>query len=121
MTPDDIIAAARAAIGTPFRHQGRIVGRGLDCAGLLAHVARTAGFDPVEVRGYPRRPNGELESALERQPFLTRVSGKPEAGDFLLMRFEDDRHFGHLAICAGDTIIHASAHSRKVCEHGFAP
>ena len=39
MTSADIIAIARACLGTPFRHQGRIPGVALDCAGLVVAVA----------------------------------------------------------------------------------
>lgn len=119
MTIDHILAAARAAIGTPFRHQGRAVGKALDCAGLLAHVAIENGHAPVDVAGYPRQPDGRLADALAVQPFLIRVAGRPQAGDFVLFHYEDDAHAGHLGICAGATLIHAWAHARKVCEHDF--
>ena len=58
MTPEAIVASARAAIGTPFRHQGREAGRGLDCAGLLVHVAREIGAEPRDRGGYARMPTG---------------------------------------------------------------
>ncbi|MBK8745664.1 MAG: peptidase P60, partial [Propionivibrio sp.] len=38
-----ILAAARACIGTPFVHQGRIPGLALDCAGLVVAVAQAIG------------------------------------------------------------------------------
>lgn len=119
MTVDSILAAARDAIGTPFRHQGRSVGRKLDCAGLLAHVAIENGHTPIDVKGYPHQPDGRLASALAAQPFLVRVAGRPQAGDFILFHYEDDAHAGHLGICAGQMLIHAWAHAHKVCEHDF--
>lgn len=121
MTPADVVNAAREAIGTPFRHQGRTVGVGLDCAGLLLFVAGRLGIAAVDVTGYPRRPDGRLAAALDVQPALVRVYGPAQAGDLLLMRFEDDTHDGHLGICVGATLIHAWSHARKVCEHGFTP
>ena len=33
-TPGAVIAAARQCLGTPFRHQGRLLSFGLDCAGV---------------------------------------------------------------------------------------
>ena len=66
MTPEDIIAAARLAIGTPFAHQGRTVGAKLDCAGLLAHVCQSLGKPVADQDGYSRRPSGGLlEAALD--------------------------------------------------------
>lgn len=37
-TRADVIAAARSYIKTPFVHQGRMKGRGLDCVGLILSV-----------------------------------------------------------------------------------
>jgi len=120
MTPEDIIAAARLALGTPFKHQGRTVGTGLDCAGLLAHVCATLGQQVIEQPGYARRPsNGLLEAALDAQPALVRIKEKAQAGDFVLMKFETDKAPSHLGIVAGKTLIHSWAIARKVCEHNF--
>lgn len=120
MTPEDIIAAARSALGTPFGHQGRIVGSKLDCAGLLAHVCQSLGQPIVDQDGYSRRPSdGLLEAAIDAQPALFNVREKPKAGDFVLMKFEADKAPSHLGIVAGKTLIHAWAVARKVCEHDF--
>jgi cell wall-associated NlpC family hydrolase len=115
MTADQVIAAAREAIGTPFRHQGRTIGWALDCAGLVIHVALSIGAEYRDSQGYARRPSGGLlEAALDDQPCLDRVF-EMQAGDVLLMRFSGDPQ--HLAIYTGSTIIHAFAAGRKVCEH----
>lgn len=115
MTADDIIAAARSALGTPFRHQGRTLA-GLDCAGLVAHVCITLGVDYVDREGYARRPsNGQIEETLDAQPNIERVTGKPQAGDVLLMRFTGEPQ--HLAIYADPNIIHSYETVGKVCEH----
>lgn len=117
MTPDEIISAARAAVGTKFRHQGRKIGVGLDCAGLAQHVAASIGVAATDVEGYPTRPfAGQLEAAIDAQPGLRRVDDM-QPGDILLMRFDGEPQ--HLAIFAGRTIIHAYAKSRIVCEHDF--
>lgn len=118
MTANQIIATAREQVGTPFRHQGRMPGKALDCAGLIVHVAATLGMDYVDSQAYGRSPaNGLLESALDGQPCLVREDRQARAGDLLLMRFA--REPQHLALCAGDTIIHAWQQAGHVCEHGF--
>lgn len=124
MTPDAIISAARLVIGTPFRHQGRISGRGLDCAGLLIHVAREVGVEPQDQSGYARLPSdGQIEAALENHVslgILCRVKvSEVQAGDLVLMRFEGENAARHLGISAGNTLIHAWAVAKKVCEHDF--
>ena len=117
MTTDDIINAARQCLGTRFRHQGRIAGVGIDCAGVAIHVARQSGAGHLDVSGYGRTPaNGQLEQSLDIQPCLERVTLSDRApGDLLLMRFA--REPQHVAICAGDTIIHAYEAAGLCCEH----
>lgn len=115
MDAELIIAAARSAIGTPFVHQGRVSGVGLDCVGLGAHIANTLGIAYVEQTGYSRRPSdGQLETNLSLQPHLRQVSDM-NPGDFLVLRFfKSPQHF---AVFTGDTIIHAWETVGKVCEH----
>lgn len=120
MTPQDVISAARLALDTPFRHQGRDVGSALDCAGLLSTTCASLGQPVAEQQGYAKRPSGGLlEAALDAQPALVRVPGKPQPGDFVLMKFEADKAPSHLGIVTGKTLIHAWAVARKVCEHDF--
>lgn len=117
MTADDIIRTARDVIGARFRHLGRDPANGLDCAGLIVHVAKELDIVHDDLPVYPRLPSGGLlESMLDAQPELERVKGRPNAGDILLMRFGGDPQ--HLAILTADnTIVHAWAIARKVCEH----
>lgn len=120
MTPEEVIAIARSALGTPFRHQGRVAGSALDCAGLLGFVTSALGQPVADSQGYARRPSGALlEAALDNQPSLQRVPGPPQAGDFVLMKFEKDNDSSHLGIVTGKTLIHAWAVAMKVCEHDF--
>ena len=117
MTRDDIIAAARDLIGTPFVHQGRLPHIALDCAGLVVAVAQAVGVEYIDQTGDSRSPSGGLlESALDDQPGITRIlPADRQPGDVLLMRFSGDPQ--HLAILAGTTIIHAYEAPGLVCEH----
>lgn len=119
MTADDIIAAARACLGTPFRHQGRIPGTGLDCAGVVVEVARAVGASPLDVSGYGRVPaNGQLEATLDAQPDLQRILDLDarQPGDILLLRFAGEPQ--HLALLtADDTLIHSYEAVGRCCEH----
>lgn len=115
MTP--AINAARATLGTPFAHQGRIPGRALDCAGVIVVAANVLGFVPEEPNAYSRSPHDAmLESWIERQPFIARVDkASMRAGDVLLMRFGSEPQ--HLALYADPTIIHAYQAIGRVVEH----
>lgn len=121
MTADDIITTARTAIGAPFRHQGRSL-RGLDCVGLLVFICWHLGVSVADQEGYPERPsNGLLEGVFAEHVasgVLLRIEvTKMQSGDFLMMRFV--REPQHLAILAGDTIIHSYMTVGQVCEHRF--
>jgi len=114
----EIITAARQCVGTPFRHQGRSLDTGLDCAGVALHVANVVGRDALDVTGYGRAPaNGQLESALDIQPGLVRVLdiAARQPGDLLLMRFA--REPQHLAVLVGENIVHAYANAGRCVEH----
>ena len=119
MTADEIIAAARACIGTPFLHQGRQPGVGLDCAGVAVHVAGALGCELIDQAGYGRQPaHGMLEAMLDAQPCLQGVTDDAaQAGDVLLMRFKGEPQ--HLAILAGETMIHAWEAPGLCCEHAI--
>lgn len=116
---DRIIAAARGALETPFRHQGRIAGRSLDCAGLAIHVAREIGADHFDIPAYGRNPaQGMLQAVLDAQPGLQSVPDR-QPGDLLLLRFAGEPQ--HLAfLTADDSIVHTYANVGKVCEHRLA-
>lgn len=117
MISDRIIKYARECIGTPFMHQGRVVGIGLDCAGVVAHALSRAGIVYSDVKGYTRTPfRGLLQETLERQSCLLRVAiAEKSAGDILLMRFMGEPQ--HVAVYSGMTIIHGYFGSGKVVEH----
>lgn len=116
MTSDEIIAAARAEINTPFIHQGRIPGKALDCAGLAVVVA-SRWHTVDEPRAYGRSPHlSTLETWINAQDFLE--PWQPVSGALLLMRFGKEPQ--HLAICAGNTIIHSYGSVGKVVEHNFS-
>lgn len=119
MTGADILAAARACLDTPFRHQGRVPGLALDCAGLIVSVAQALGIDHCDVADYGRLPNnGQLAGVLDAQPALRAVVvADMQPGDILLMRFVKEPQ--HLAFLGESTLIHSWEGAGKVCEHGI--
>ncbi len=115
ITVDSIIEAARSALGTPFRHQGRLVGQGLDCAGLIVYVASVIGVEYSDVKAYGRNPHaGLLKQTLDSNQCIEPVA-EYKRGDILLMRFTNEPQ--HLAIHAGESIIHSYSNVGAVCEH----
>lgn len=117
--PDQVIAAARECIGTPFLHQARVPGRGMDCAGLIIHVAKSLGFDYQDVIGYPRRPYRDLlRKTLDSQQCLDQVDHDDmSAGDVLLMRIRYEPQ--HLGVFTGENLIHSYSTVGRVVEHSL--
>jgi len=119
MLADDIIAAARSCLGTPFQHQGRLKGIALDCAGMVVCVANEIGADYFDQQGYSRTPSGNLlAEALSAQPCLDSLANPAERlpGDLLLFRFGIEPQ--HIAILGyDDLVIHSYEHVGICCEH----
>ena len=58
---NETVRMARDYLGTPYHHQARLKGHGIDCVGLVVCVARELGVLPfdVDVTGYSRIPDGK--------------------------------------------------------------
>lgn len=64
----DFILAARAYVGTPFHHHGRLKGIGVDCLGLLMGAMAAAGFPARDYRQYHKLPRAaELIEKFKEQ------------------------------------------------------
>ncbi|AXA66756.1 NlpC/P60 family protein [Pseudomonas oryzihabitans] len=117
-----IVDIAKETLGTPFHHQGRALGVGMDCAGVLVHVLFRLGLPFNDEMGYPRSPyDGQLEKILEAQPAMRRIPvAEAGEGDVLLMRLKTAPQ--HIAIHAGfisgqPYVIHGSEQHGKVVHH----
>ena len=67
VTSTQAIEIARQYIGTPFHHQGRVKGEGIDCVGLLICVFKDIGIVPLnwDSNRYETRNDGiELHKTL---------------------------------------------------------
>lgn len=123
----DVVREARKWLGTPYAHQHRELGIGVDCAGVLIGTARGLGIVSPEfdVNGYASRPDGDrlLDACdlwMERVPMS---SMRP--GHALVLRFgEEPQHIGIVGDYWHDktklTLIHAWSLARPkpcVVEH----
>lgn len=136
-TRDAVVIAARQWIDTPYQHQARVMGRGVDCVGLIIAAGLAAGvmewteeaFAPW--RGYGRLPNpAKMREGMER--FLTPIPDGtlPMIGDVAWFRWREGlpMHLGILACHERPeaglpprlTIIHATQNVGRVVEHAFA-
>ena len=113
LTRAQIVAAARAWIGTPYRHQASLRGVGCDCLGLVRGVWREVigpepeapgpyGADWAEAGGIEQlaRAGARHFDAIDIAHF--------HAGDLLLIRWRDGVPAKHAAIATSSTtMIHA--------------
>jgi NlpC/P60 family putative phage cell wall peptidase len=104
-----IVAEAQTWLGTPFHHQGRVKGVGVDCAMLLAEVFHRCGLVPYVDPGY-YPPDWHLHRDAERYlekllPYAHELPA-PAPGDVAVFRF--GRTYSHGAIViAWPRIVHA--------------
>ena len=123
MTPNEmrarrrVVAEARSWLGTPYHHNQRVKGAGVDCANLPAAVYAAAGVIP-EIAAEDYSPQWHLHRDQER--YLGRVldhavefAGPPGPGDFVLWKV--GRCYAHGAIVIEwPVIIHAAAGAKAV-------
>ena len=123
MTRAELVTVARTWIDTPWRHQGRLKGVGVDCVGFLSEVGRECGVLSVEeTANYQRRPDGKtLRAKLDRALILKPISDM-RPGDVLLFNTVGAQP-DHVGIVADYPaahelgVIHAYLPARKVIEH----
>jgi cell wall-associated NlpC family hydrolase len=115
MTPDAVIAEARGWVGVPYRHQGRSRS-GVDCVGLPIVVGQALGMLPprFEITNYGRLPSLELVQRLQSHctPLSAAVPGS-------LIVIAWTKIAAHVAICTGESMIHATQNVGRVVEHGY--
>jgi NlpC/P60 family putative phage cell wall peptidase len=116
MTRDEFIAEARTWIGTPYHHQARVKGVGVDCVGL---VICALGLDEAALRlpAYSRQGSGTLlRSLLERHCDEIQIA-EARPGSLYGMRFKHTGPEHHLAIVTDRGILHAWEGATSVYEH----
>ena len=119
LTKEHIVQEARSWIGTPFHHQGRVKGAGVDCVGLVIGIAKHFELSEFDTTNYSHIPDGEVLQALCEEHMVRINLVDLEVGDVLLFRFNERPQ--HLAIVGdypygGFSIIHAYSVAKKVVE-----
>jgi lipoprotein Spr len=115
MKSEEIVARARALIGTRFRPQGRDPEHGLDCIGV---AMMAMGVPKERVRGDYIIPAGsnadEINSEIAALGFIRISPAAAGAGDLLLVRPAPAAL--HLAILTDTGYLHADMRLRRTVE-----
>ncbi|NLR74203.1 MULTISPECIES: NlpC/P60 family protein [Leeia] len=101
-----VLAEARSWLGTPYHHQGRVKGVGVDCAMILCDIYHQVGLIPwIDPRPYP--PDWHFHRDDERYlgwlKQYARPVAQPQPGDVAVWRF--GRCFSHGAVVVDDTLV----------------
>lgn len=117
----DVLREARSWIGTPFKHQARVKGVGVDCVGLAIGVSRALGLvhPGFDVHGYSAIPDGTsfMQSIALNMTWIPTDQAQP--GDAVVVAFsKDPQHIGILGDYRGGrlSIIHAAGSIGRVVE-----
>jgi NlpC/P60 family putative phage cell wall peptidase len=110
-----VVAAGRTWLGTPFHHQGRMKGVGVDCVGLVIGVAQALELSDFDLTGYGHRPDSREMERLCRAMMRRVAFARARPGDVLL--FNVDGQPQHLAFKTDAGMLHAYAPQRRVVEH----
>jgi len=121
---NSVIDQAREYLGTPFVHQGRQKGAGIDCIGLIVEINKRRG-KAYDRTNYGRLPHeGELELGLNQ--LFIKTDYPPALGDILLFEWPSGRQ--HVGIHTDVGMIHAYESGRRygrragmVVEHTLGP
>ena len=110
---DDIVAAARRWVGTPYRHQSSCRGAGTDCLGLLRGVWREVlGPEPESVPSYtpdwsePGHREDLLAAAGRHLVAVPPETAQP--GDVLIFRMKEGGVAKHVGFLARSPLGHAT-------------
>lgn len=115
-----LVEIARTYLDTPFHHQARLKGVGIDCIGLLVCAAREAGFALHDFTDYARDPDPkQLLARLAEQ--LDRIEVADSVpGDVLCFWVTAWNVPQHVGFKTEHGIIHTYANIGRVVEHSYS-
>lgn len=118
-TREDIVAAARRWDRTPFQHQARCFGVGVDCIGLCEMALREAGLlDEALPTDYERQATDDRLHVELAKRFDPIPIGSELPGDILSIAFVREIP-QHMAIRTEKGIIHTWSGAGLVSEHAL--
>lgn len=114
---DLIVAEARKFLETPYHHQGRVLGHGIDCYGLIEMVARGLGLNCPDGIRYSRMPDqSQLLACMDE--YAVQIDKKlAQPGDILILPYRGQMR--HMALMTDIGMIHSYEPSGMVVEHAI--
>lgn len=118
-----IIKEARSWLSTPYQHQAKVKGVGVDCVGLIIAVGVKLNLVPDEllkIDGYARTPNPKhMQRIIEKNlDSITQADVMPGDIAWIQWRKGLPMHMGFISCYNGKaTILHALSTAGMVTEH----
>ena len=111
-----IVAAARGLVGARTAPQGRNTATGIDCLGLAWLALRSGGIELRVPQDYSLRADNRarLAEGLQAAGLVPVAKADMAPGDLVIFAVSAGQH--HLAVWAGETIVHADFAARRVVE-----
>lgn len=115
VTREQILIEARSWIGTPYHHQGRLKGVGVDCAGVMFGVGHRLGILIGDTNNYGKIPLGNKMKGILLE-FIDEISvEEAQPGDIGVFTFS--KYAQHIGILTDGGVIHSYEAAGKCVEH----
>jgi len=117
--PQRIEEVARLLVGTPYHHQGRLAGVGLDCVGVLITIASRLGYRCHDLYGYARYPDGQTLLDQLSKSTTPAPEGDQSVGNIVIFWITQPGLATHVGVRTSTGFVHANARLGKVVEHSW--
>jgi len=120
MNRADLVLTAYTFLGTPFHHQGRLPGVGLDCAGVVVCALKRLGYPVADQAGYGRIPSQGIFTSAIANHCDSIQQDQVQPGDLMMFAFRAEPQ--HVAIISATNpimLIHAYQDVGRVVENGL--
>lgn len=119
MNTDQVLLYARETLETKWHHQGRLVGVGIDCVGVISHIATRDGLEFNDYTQYSKHPNPtEFIQRLEQSGVLERHD-RFEVGAIAVFWIRHRDEPTHIGLITDLGLLHANQSMGRVREHAM--
>ena len=126
MKREEIVAAARDWLGTPYRHQASLKGAGCDCLGLIRGIWRDVvgqepEIPPAYTPDWAETTGEDTLLAAARRHLIEVPLGEAGEGDVILFRMAMGVPAKHCAILSEEDMLIHAYWGRAVVETRLVP
>lgn len=123
MSKEKFIEIVKSQNGMRFKHQGRVLNVGLDCAGLVIASLKECGYDVSDAEAYARNPSYDTFLKYVDENCVKISKKDVQIGDFVIHAFQSEPQ--HISVVTSiidneiEEITHALMTARCVITHYY--